>query len=376
MTTKTWWLIHKWTSLVCTIFLLLLCITGLPLIFHEEIEHFVDNIEAPLLSPEPPAMNLDRIGQAALEHRPGDVIRFMFWDQQEHPNITLVSMAEKMDAPPDDSHLIAFDSRTAAILGEPNDRGFMYVMLKLHIDMFAGLPGMLFLGFMGLLFVASIVSGVVLYKPFMRRLGFGTVRRERPRSKWLDLHNLLGIVTVAWALTVGVTGAINTLSTVILGIWQGDQMAEMTAPYRNAPPLTDNGSVQAAIDTARVTVPDMKVRFVAYPGSMFSSPHHYTVFMNGMSPVTARLLKPVLVDAQTGALTDSREMPWYVKTLLLSQPLHFGDYGGLPLKIVWALLDILTIIILGSGVYLWLKRPAFRRSEVSGIVDEFEEARA
>ena len=41
-----------------------------------------------------------------------------------------------------------------------------------------------------------------------------------------------------------------------------------------------------------------------------------------------------------------------------------------------ALLDILTIIILGSGVYLWLKRPAFRRSEVSGIVDELEEARA
>jgi uncharacterized iron-regulated membrane protein len=69
-------------------------------------------------------------------------------------------------------------------------------------------------------------------------------------------------------------------------------------------------------------------------------------------------------------------MPWYVKTLLLSQPLHFGDYGGLPLKIVWALLDILTIIILGSGVYLWLKRLGFRRNEVSEIVDEFEEARA
>jgi hypothetical protein len=31
--------------------------------------------------------------------------------------------------------------------------------------------------------------------------------------------------------------------------------------------------------------------------------------MNGVTPVTARLLKPVLVDAKSGALTDTREMP-------------------------------------------------------------------
>ena len=52
--------------------------------------------------------------------------------------------------------------------------------------------------------------------------------------------------------------------------------------------------------------------------------------------------------------------PWYVKTLALSQPLHFGDYGGLPLKILWGLLDLFTVVVLGSGLYLWLakRRPA------------------
>ena len=45
-----------------------------------------------------------------------------------------------------------------------------------------------------------------------------------------------------------------------------------------------------------------------------------------------------------------------MKALSLSQPLHFGDYGGLGLKIVWALLDLATIIILGSGLYLWLTK--------------------
>ncbi|WP_414453334.1 PepSY domain-containing protein, partial [Enterobacter hormaechei] len=47
----------------------------------------------------------------------------------------------------------------------------------------------MFLGLMGLLLVASLVSGVVVYTPFMRKLDFATVRAERSRRlKWLDLH--------------------------------------------------------------------------------------------------------------------------------------------------------------------------------------------
>lgn len=42
--------------------------------------------------------------------------------------------------------------------------------------------------------------------------------------------------------------------------------------------------------------------------------------------------------------------------LRLSQPLNFDDYGALPMKLLWALLDLVTIIVLGSDVYLWLSR--------------------
>jgi uncharacterized iron-regulated membrane protein len=45
-----------------------------------------------------------------------------------------------------------------------------------------------------------------------------------------------------------------------------------------------------------------------------------------------------------------------VKALGLSKPLHFGDYGGMPLKILWALLDVATIVVLWSGLVLWWRR--------------------
>lgn len=362
MSVRTWSWIHKWSSIVSTAFMLLLCITGLPLIFHEEIEHFSGVTQAKPVPPGTPYASLDRIAQAAKQRRPGEVIRYMFWEQDEHPDLTYVSMASAVDAPPDENNAVLIDSRTAEVLEEPKtNEGFMYVMLKLHVDMFAGLPGMLFLGFMGLLMVMAIVSGVVLYYPFTRRLKFGALRTQRgPRLRWLDLHNLLGIVTVVWLTVVGITGTINTLNRVILGLWQMDQMAEMTKPFKGLPPVTNPTHLEESIRTARHAVPDMEVRLVAFPGTVFSSPHHYTFFMKGNTPVTTRLLKPALVDASNGRLTDARDMPWYVKTLFLSQPLHFGDYGGLGLKVIWAVLDMLTIIVLGSGLYLWLGKSKVR----------------
>ena len=36
---RAWIFVHKWTSLISTAFLLLLCVTGLPLIFYHEIDH-------------------------------------------------------------------------------------------------------------------------------------------------------------------------------------------------------------------------------------------------------------------------------------------------------------------------------------------------
>ncbi len=37
-TFRIWSSLHTWTSLISTAFLLMLCITGLPLIFHDELD--------------------------------------------------------------------------------------------------------------------------------------------------------------------------------------------------------------------------------------------------------------------------------------------------------------------------------------------------
>ena len=354
---KSWYLVHKWTSLICTVFMLLLGLTGLPLIFHHEIDHALGySVEPPALPESAQRASLDGIVADAKARRPDDAVQFVVRDPDE-PDIWFVRLGATVDAP-EASAFYTYDARTGAYLHEyPLNQGVMNVLLRLHVDMFAGLPGTLFLGFMGLLLAVSLVSGVAIYGPFMRKLRFGTVRHGRSaRVKWLDLHNLLGIVTLVWFLVVGVTGVINTLAIPIFGQWQATELAEMTAPYRDRPPLAELGSVDQALAAARAAAPDMALSFMAFPGNGFASLHHFVAFMQGTTPWTSKLLKPVLIDAQTGRVIETRELPWYVTMLLVSQPLHFGDYGGLPLKIIWGLLDILAIVVLGSGVYLWLKK--------------------
>lgn len=356
---KTWAWVHKWSSLVCTVFMLLLCITGLPLIFHHEIGHLLGTeVEAPKMPADTPRASLDRVLEVAKAKHPDRVVQFVS-QPEDDDGLWFVTLTPT-PAPTDDFKSVAVDARTAEVLAQPKfDEGFMYVMFKLHVDLFAGLPGKLFLGFMGLLLLVAIVSGVVLYSPFMRKLDFGTVRRDkRPRLKWLDLHNLLGVVTLVWAFVVGGTGMINTWADLVIKYWQYDQLSALLAPYQGQPvtPVAERGSVQKSLDAAYAQAPHSKLSFIAFPGTAFSSPHHTTVFLKGNEPFTSKLLQPVLVDAKTTVVTAAPQLPWYLTALLVSQPLHFGDYGGMPMQILWALLDIATIIVLGSGLYLWLKR--------------------
>lgn len=364
-TLRAWFLVHKWTSLVSTIFLLLLCVTGLPLIFHHEIDHALGHSVDPPELAEVPAerASVDAIIADAQARYPDEAMQFIVGDPDD-PNVWFVRMGET----PEGSTINVFDTydaRTGELVSayplEPSGfvGHFMEVMERLHVDLYAGLPGTLFLGFMGLLLVASLVSGVVLYGRFMRKLRFGTVRRDRaPRLKWLDLHNLLGIATLVWLFVVGFTGVVNALAIPIFQQWQATELAEMTRKHAapDAPPVTDLVSIDTVLGNAAASTPGKTLSFLAFPGNEFASPHQFVAFMTGAEAQTERLFTAVLVDAEDGEVLEVASMPWYTQVLFVSQPLHFGDYGGLPLKILWALLDVLAIVVLFSGVVLWVKK--------------------
>ena len=215
----------------------------------------------------------------------------------------------------------------------------MLVILRLHADMYPGLPGKRFIGAMGFLFMVAIVSGVVLYWPFTRRLKFGTVRNKSRRIAWLDWHNLLGVVTIG----CGAGGRRHrchqrAMPKSCSASGQRNELAAMAAPYAGKPTPAQLASLDTrVVGNAMKTTPGMDPAFIAFPGT----------------PFTARIISPCFCAAtrrdvaagETGAAgwRDRRSVrcpraAGLSEAVLVSQPLHFGDYGGMPLKIIWALL--------------------------------------
>ncbi|MGL1530618.1 PepSY domain-containing protein, partial [Vibrio parahaemolyticus] len=72
---------------------------------------------------------------------------------------------------------------------------------------------------------------------------------------WLDVHNLAGILLVAWTLVVGFTGVINTWADLVLKMWQFGQLTEMTAHYKDRPVPSKLSSLNAAVVEAKRAVP-------------------------------------------------------------------------------------------------------------------------
>ena len=373
-TVRRWRYIHTYSSLICTAFLLLLCVTGLPLIFSEEIRYAVHvEDKHPRGSPISMPLDLDAMIERGKQHYPGSIALSVHLDRDDAR--TTILFAPSFEAAWKDFTLvrwITFDFRNGAVLDRwlPREQAearqsseeravetFMTVMSRLHIDLYAQLPGMLFLGLMGALFCSAIISGIVLYGPFTKRLDFGIIRTDRSRRlKWLDLHNLLGVVTLTWALVVGITGVINDVAAPLSLVWQ-NQIKSITVDHPDSEQLRQSEMVspQKVIVLVEKVRPEIAVTSLTFPNSK-TGLHHYFVTGEGNDHFAARLETVALVNARTGELATVLEMPWYMQLLELSRPLHFGDYGGLPMKILWALLDIVTIIVLASGLYLWLAR--------------------
>ncbi len=351
---KTWYRVHKWTSLICTLFLLMACVTGFPLIFHDELGPLLNHEVRPAEMPAgSPSASIDRMVEQAKRRMPEMMPYSVFLDDDEPRVLVYFTPTPK----PKKFQRVVFDAHTGQPLEQgPLGKDLLSRLLLLHSALFLELPGELLMGLMALLFVISLVSGALVYGPFMRRLSFGTYRTQPARLRWFDLHNLLGMTALAWMLVVGTTGVMNALSTPLFGLWRAQVMPKLLASYAGKPPVGHLGSVDDAFtETARL-LPNRQVTSLLFPNAIIASPRHYVIWTKGTSPVTSRLFTPVLIDVENGKATVADGLPWYLRTLEVCRPLHFGDYGGLPLKVIWALFDLIAIVVLGSGVYLWLSR--------------------
>ena len=195
--------VHKWVSLVCALFLLLLALTGLPLLFRGEINAW-NTLNMPE-SGDP--MPMEEIWQGLPEGTAA--VARAFPDKEilgvtpDASDGTLYFLVKDRGGKAARSHMrmggeqIMYDVRTGSVFNR-RDRvyrfaavqEFMHTMHVLHVRMGMGEGGRDFLALMCALSVVSIVTGIYLYLPMMKNLAFGARRRKSSRLFWSDWHKL------------------------------------------------------------------------------------------------------------------------------------------------------------------------------------------
>lgn len=177
---RRWYWVHEWSSLISTLFILVACVTGLPLVFHDELEELFSSSNEPEPNGES-VLDFDALIAAAEAAEPGSVTQFVSREPTD-PGITVFGVGEAIDAPLEDGTILRISNADGRVLdaGGGYD-GVLGAIAQLHIELFAGQLGTLFLGLMTLFLLVALVSGVVLYSPYMGNRGFAAVRKGSSR---------------------------------------------------------------------------------------------------------------------------------------------------------------------------------------------------
>ncbi|WP_413575004.1 PepSY-associated TM helix domain-containing protein [Bdellovibrio sp. HCB290] len=350
--------LHMYLGLFVAVHFIFLGISGSVLLFKEEVEGGLH--EAVTTTSQAAPLSYSSLMTEVLKTFPGERPLAVFKDD-EHDNIINVRLGM------DDSKMfrgarkLTYDANTGAEINvEATKSSFMDWMLRLHREFFLGSYGKLYVGFIGLLYFFVMLSGFFIYGNFAKKVAFGEVRIKSPRHWFSDLHRYIGMGVFAWGLIIGATGFLLGISSSLIKFYQYQELKQITQQYKDIHGENDHLHNVTVLDnvvkTAETALPNSKVDYIAMPDTQFAPPNHFLVVMVGNTPKTERMTQLVVVDAATGLQGEVRELPWYMEITLASEPLHFGNYGGLFLKIVWLGFSLLSLLLPIFGLIIWYKR--------------------
>jgi uncharacterized iron-regulated membrane protein len=223
--------------------------------------------------------------------------------------------------------------------------------------------GSFIVGLTGVALLSSLISGILAH-PRIFKDAFHLRRGGARRLQEADMHNRLGIWALPFHVAIALTGALLGLSTLIVGalamlLYRGDT-AKVYGLFTEAPP---------AINAVAASLPPLDPMLAeAQRRSGGATPHQLIIERAGradalvtVSSERDRLLMPqdtTIFDVRGNVVKDRHPADLALGTKMLGGigQLHFGWFGGLPVRLLYGLLGLALCIVTSSGVTIWLAR--------------------
>ena len=377
---------HRWSALALGLALLVVVISGVVLLYEQEIDRVV---HPELYRTTESADPISHAEAAAVVRR--EVPSAKAVDVVDSHGVYLVYV--------DDYERQAFvDPGSGRLLGVDDTRdGVMGFMENLHLcglscEGYAGyLPflekpahilgndeltvGGLILAVTALLLLLLAATGLVVWWPGIKRLarGLRVRRRQGTYAFNYDLHNVVGLAAIPFLVMWGFTGAnfeLKQVSDLWYAVLPGKHVEEREVLSK--PVKGESVTMEQAAAIARRTVPDGRLVSVSVPDRSAKDSTYFAYLAVGNDSYDHGVWPGnvgVTIDRYSGEATVT--YPSQADPPLSAQladdwfyPLHAGTFMNGWWRIVWLVLGLTPVVLAVTGAVTWLIRRRKRRRKL------------
>lgn len=345
--------LHLYTGLAAGLLVSLTGLTGSLLVFSHEIDAL---LYPAVYHVAPPAVPGERLAPEAILERL----------QRLRPGVKVQSLMPPRDAHDPYEVRVKGDTRlylnpyTGALLAERSATdhpiGFLF---SLHTKLLSGENGKNAVGIGGLLLLLMGGTGVVLWWPGKSGVREGFTIRWGASWKRInfDLHRVGGIVTVLLLSLIALTGAamvwpepVTDWTYRLTGTRAPRKPASAVRPGVRPRSLDEllaraDAALPGAV-TTRITPAAKPTAAVVIRKKLPQELHP-----NGMSAV--------YLDQYSGAvlrIDNALQAQPAARVLNLRYPLHIGQYGGWPVRVLYVLVGLTPLLLFSTGCLMWWNR--------------------
>lgn len=236
------------------------------------------------------------------------------------------------------------------------------------------------MGIIALLYCVALVSGVIVLLPTLVKDLFALRIGHNLKRMWLDAHNALGILSLPFHIVMALTAVVFAFHDQFYDLQERAVYPTAIEWGREPPPERPPGAQVLApaelVRQARLQAPGFEVLAVSYQ----SRGGVTQVRLEGVDPrhpIRGRISTLVGANPYTGEL-HREEIPGrhagYETAIASFFSLHFGNFGGLPVRWAYFLLGLAGAMLFYTGNVLWLESRR-RKERGQGIVAQRRSSR-
>jgi uncharacterized iron-regulated membrane protein len=248
---------------------------------------------------------------------------------------------------------IYVDPGTGKTTGHEYGRSLQDAMRALHYYLFIPRDvGFYLVTSLGFVLLGSLLTGLIVYKKFWRGFFKAPRLKRNLRTAMGDLHRLGGLWSIWFAAIISLT------SIYYFFEWTGLDWNSETPrlPESHFVETASANQIARWTDMARDAKPGLMITAVALP----YAPGDPVIVQGHWQAVLVReRADAVFIDPATNQIIGARTahaMGAGERIVHTVDPLHFGTFGGLATRLLWAVFGLVLTGLAASGAYIYAKR--------------------